>query len=183
MKLISLLLLFLSINAFGAGKVQNSDVKSLSEVGNVSSRLINDTKIHSTVSATQLSALLSNLVKQVIPWAIASPASGDEQPWIKIPYAHTIVAAYAVAKTAGTTATTINIYRSTQANIDGSPSWSSIFSTALTMDANERSSATAATPSVISAASGAANDHYKVDVTSVGTGIEDLTVELVVTTN
>lgn len=118
---------------------------------------------------------------QVVSWAMAgSLITGDALPWIRVPYGHTLVEAYALLKTAGSTATTVNIYYCSQTNIDGTPSWSSIFSTAITIDANEKSSNTAAAPNVIAPLSAArsANDHYKAEVTVVGTGAADLTVVL-----
>lgn len=174
----------MATSVFAAGKIQNADVKSLSEVGNVSSRLINDTKLHSTISGTQLSSLLTNLVKFVAPFYIGTVETGDKSPWIQLPFAHTIASTYAIAKTAGSSASTINIYRMTQAEAQGGASvWTSIFSTPITLDANEHSTATAATAAVISGASGAANDHYKMEFTTVGTSVDDVTVEMVITTN
>lgn len=64
-KLISTLLIWSlagSQAAFGAGRIQNSDVKSLAEVGGTAnaSRLINATKIYDTVNNQQLSTSISS---------------------------------------------------------------------------------------------------------------------------
>jgi hypothetical protein len=63
MKYIALFLLLISTQAMGAGKIQNADVKSLSEItaaGGTSAQLINDTKIYLTGSSKQLSTAISD---------------------------------------------------------------------------------------------------------------------------
>lgn len=179
------LLLLLSANALAAGKVQNADVKSLTEVGGVASRLINDTKIYSTNTSTQLSSLMTNLIKQVIPFVYSGfPTTGDNQPWIQIPFAHTVSSVSAVAKTSGSTGSTINIYRASAASVNsGTPVWSSILSTAVSIDTSKITSAASAVQPVVSSPSGSVGDYYKMEFTSVGTDIKDVTIELVITTN
>lgn len=103
---------------------------------------------------------------------------GDSTPWVRVPFNHTLISAYAVLKTAGSTPTTVNIYYCPQATLDSSPVWTSIFSTALTLDANERSSNTAATAAVLTGTTRDANDHYKMEITAVGTGAKSATVSL-----
>jgi hypothetical protein len=117
----------------------------------------------------------------VIPWVLNAPATGDNQPWVQIPFSHKIVGVYAVAKTAGSSASTFNIYKATQAQVDGSISWASIFTTALTLDSGERSTNTAAVPHVVnpSQISDISGTHYKVECTVVGTGAANITINLV----
>jgi len=119
--------------------------------------------------------------RQIIAWAFTSqPTTGDTQPWLRVPFDHTLVSAYAVCKTAGSTQTTINIYYNPQSTIDSGPSWTTIFSTPITIDNTKRTSAGSATPPVINPAAAVrnTNDHYKVEVTTVGTGISDVSVIL-----
>jgi hypothetical protein len=62
-KIMSLLLaelILLSGPGFAAGRIQDSDVKSLSEVGNTASKLISSTKIYDVLNAQQLSASIAN---------------------------------------------------------------------------------------------------------------------------
>lgn len=119
--------------------------------------------------------------RQMIAWAYTgSPTTGDTQPWLVVPFAHTLVNAYAVCKTAGSTQTVIQINYNPQSSIDGSPSWTNIFSTNLTIDASKRSSLGSATQPVINSAlaSRNANDYYQVDMTTAGSGVSDVAVVL-----
>lgn len=65
-KIISLVTLFLMLNAsnsFAVGKVQNEDVKTLTELtnaGSTAAHLINDTKIYDTTNSQQLSTSISS---------------------------------------------------------------------------------------------------------------------------
>ena len=62
-KQISMLLILLTIlppQAFAAGRIQDSDVKSLTDAGGVASRLINSTKIYDVLNAQLLSASIAN---------------------------------------------------------------------------------------------------------------------------
>jgi hypothetical protein len=119
--------------------------------------------------------------RQIIAWAFTGqPAVGDTQPWLRVPFDHTLVSAYAVCKTAGSTQSTINIYFNPQSSIDTGPSWTSVFSTPITIDNAKRSSLGSAVQPVLSAGTvvRSTNDHYKVEVTTVGTGITDISVIL-----
>ena len=113
-------------------------------------------------------------------WSYAAPATGDNLPWLPAKFGSggTIEGAYAVAKTAGSTQTTIEIEKSAQSDIDGTPSWSTIFSTPITLDANERSSETASTPPALGTTTFGGGDHFRLRVTTVGTSLADITVAL-----
>ena len=107
--------------------------------------------------------------------------TGDKAGWLRIENLGAngdILSAYAVLKTAGSTSTTIDILKCSQANIDGVPSWSTIFTNKITIDANERSSNTAATPPSFSATSWSANDHFRINIDAAGTNASELTVML-----
>jgi len=61
MRYIFLLFLALCSTSFAAGKIQDADVKSLTEVGSVAARLINTTKIYDTTNSQQLSTTIAGL--------------------------------------------------------------------------------------------------------------------------
>ena len=83
--------------------------------------------------------------------------------------AFTLSSVVAGLTTQGTTGTTVDV------NKNGA----SIFSTLLTIDANEDTSLTAATPAVISTTSFAAGDKITVDIDAAGTGAKGLKVSLI----
>lgn len=83
--------------------------------------------------------------------------------------AFTLTSVFAGLTTQGTTGTTVDI------NKNGA----SIFSTLLTIDANEDTSLTAATPAVISTTSFAAGDKITVDIDVAGTNAKGLKVSLI----
>lgn len=58
--MLSFLMMVLSLSACAAGRIQDADVKSLTEVGSVASRLINDTKIYATGQSKQLSQAIAD---------------------------------------------------------------------------------------------------------------------------
>lgn len=82
--------------------------------------------------------------------------------------AFTLVSVFAGLSTQGTTGTTVDI------NKNGA----SIFSTPLTIDANEDTSLTAATPAVISTTAFVAGDKITVDIDAAGSGAKGLKVAL-----
>jgi hypothetical protein len=146
-------------------------------------RTIWDTTLGALVVDTGAAWILAgagDTTLNVISWFIPGlPVSGDGHAWLKVPFKHTLISAYAVCKTQGSTLATFDIYRCSQANIDGTISWASIFSTPLTMDSSTQSSSTATTPVVIGSPTGAANDHYKLDATGIAANMADVTVVLV----
>lgn len=126
-------------------------------------------------------AQVERLETQVMNWAYTgTPSTGDVLPWLQVPFDHELVSGYAVAKTAGSTGSTIVIEFATQASIDSAPSFTDVFTTGMTLDATERSTNTAATPAVLdpTLVNRVAGDHYRVRVPTVGTGLSDLTVQL-----
>ncbi len=74
-----------------AGKIQDADVKTLTEVGSTASRLINDTKLYNTGSSEQMSAAISGgtLLKEAAPQTLkqastpSNPASGYNKLYFK----------------------------------------------------------------------------------------------------
>lgn len=114
----------------------------------------------------------------VVPGTIGS---GDPGVWIRIEDAGAagdIISAYAVLGTAGSTATTVDILTCSQTNIDGTPTWTTIFTNKLLLDANERSTNTASTAASLNVTSWTANDHFRLNVDTAGTSAANLTVTL-----
>lgn len=101
---------------------------------------------------------------------------------LRFPYKGKIIDAYATCGTTGLSNTTIEIEKCSQADYDSTPSWESIFYSPLIIDSNKKSNRTSATPYVLKPTSIPVNvdDHFRLNMVGVGTGIKDITVELVV---
>ena len=97
-------------------------------------------------------------------------ATGDNAPWIpnKLTIAYEILGVYAVLKTAPSGLLTIDILKATQASIDtGTPVWTTIFTTKLTVDASELSSNTAAAAAALNGTQlWEPGDHLRVNLDS-----------------
>jgi hypothetical protein len=111
-----------------------------------------------------------------VPGALAT---GDQAPWLPIHFAGTVVSVYAAVKTASTSgAITIDILKCTDPTA-GSPSWTTIFTTKITIDVNERTTETAATPAALNGTQTfAVDDVYRINIDGAGTGAADLTVTM-----
>ena len=108
-------------------------------------------------------------------------ATGDPGIWIRLDEAGAsgdIISAYGVLATDGTTSTTIDILKCSQTNIDGTPSWSTIFTNKLLFDANESSTNTASTAPSLSVTSWTANDHFRLNVDTAGTSAANATIKM-----
>jgi hypothetical protein len=108
-------------------------------------------------------------------------ATGDPAIYIRLDEAGAagdILSAYAILGTPGTSTSTIDILTCTQANIDGTPSWTTIFTNKLLFDANEKSTNTASTAASLNVTQWAANDHFRINVDTAGTDAANLTVKL-----
>lgn len=112
---------------------------------------------------------------------LQAPFTGQTSIWFanKTTLTYDIITAYAVCNgVLGSTATTMRIEKTSQADIDGAASgWASIMSTVLTIDASERSSNTATAP-VFSTTTIAPGEHVRVFVIGAGTGVGDIQVFL-----
>ena len=99
-----------------------------------------------------------------------SITTGTAKVTFRVPYAITLYqiprASLATASTSGNPAIDIN------------KNGASIFSTTLTIDANEKTSVTAATPAVLSTTTFADDDEISMDVDTAGTGAKGLKVTL-----
>jgi|TARA_R110002096_G_scaffold299141_1_gene493589 hypothetical protein len=97
-------------------------------------------------------------------------ATGDGQKEFQMPYNFTITEIYATVKTASSSG--IPSIQIQQNNLD-------ILSTALTIDANEKTSRTATTPVVIADTSLDINGIIEFDIDVIGTGTEGLVIYLI----
>jgi hypothetical protein len=108
---------------------------------------------------------IANLVPIVIQAALSTEtealATGTAVVTFRAPRAMTITAVRASLGTAGT---------STATSIDIKVGGTSILSTPLTIDADEKTSVTAATPAVISTPTVADDAEFTIDINAVGTG-------------
>lgn len=93
--------------------------------------------------------------------------TGTNKATMSLPYAFTVTAVYATLNT---------VSSSGIPTVDINEGGTTILSTKLTIDANEKTSATAATPAVISDASIAANAEIGFDIDVAGTGAKGLKV-------
>lgn len=99
---------------------------------------------------------------------------------VRFPYKGKISNIYATCGSVGTTNTVIQVERCSQSDYDISPVWKSIFSTNLTLDANEKSTNTSEIAYVLDDDSINPNDHFRLNVVGLGEGVEDITLEVVV---
>lgn len=95
--------------------------------------------------------------------------TGANKATMSLPYAFTVTGVYATLNTASSSGTP---------TVDINEAGTTILSTKLTIDASEKTSATAATPAVISDASIAANAEIGFDIDTAGTGAKGLKVWL-----
>lgn len=95
--------------------------------------------------------------------------TGTNKATFSLPYAFTVTSVYATLNTVSSSGTP---------TVDINEAGSTILSTKLTIDANEKTSATAATAAVISDASIAANAEIGFDIDVAGTGAKGLKVFL-----
>lgn len=93
--------------------------------------------------------------------------TGTNKATFSLPYAFTVTGVYATLNTVSSSGTP---------TVDINEAGTTILSTKLTIDANEKTSGTAATPAVISDASIAANAEIGFDIDTAGTGAKGLKV-------
>lgn len=109
---------------------------------------------------------------------IQSPSSGSTSVLFanKTALTFDIVSFYAMTTgTVATTLTTISLEKMSQSIVDGAfTPWTTITAPNLTIDANERSSNTAATPVTIGTTTLAAGEHLRMNVIAAGSGIGDI---------
>jgi hypothetical protein len=109
-----------------------------------------------------------------VPGALAS---GDVGPWIPMLFAGTIKSVYAIVKTASTVgAIAIDILKCTDPTASP-PVWTTIFTTKITIDQDERTTETATVPVELNGTQiFAVDDVYRINVDTEGVGAEDLVV-------
>lgn len=109
---------------------------------------------------------------------VQSPSSGSTSILYanKTGLTYDIVSFYAMTTgSVGTTLTTISLEKMSQATVDGAfTPWTTITSPNLTIDANERSSNTAATPVAFSDPTLANGEHLRMNIITAGSGIGDI---------
>lgn len=109
---------------------------------------------------------------------VQSPSSGSTSVLFanKTSLTFDIVTFYAMTTgTLGTTLTTISLEKMAQTTVDGAfTPWTTITSPNLTIDANERSSNTAATPVTIGTPTLAPGEHLRMNVITAGSSIGDI---------
>ncbi len=108
--------------------------------------------------------------------------TGDQAPWIPIAFAGSVVGVYALVKTASTSgAITVDVLKCADPTA-APPVWTSILSTKITIDQDERTTETALTAAVIKSDGTedfALNDAFRINIDGAGTGAADLTVRMV----
>ncbi|MGG1263862.1 hypothetical protein [Brevibacillus laterosporus] len=97
---------------------------------------------------------------------------------VRFPYRGKIVDVYASCGIIGSGDTVLSVEKCIQENYDNLPSWNSI--TDVTIEANEKSTRTSTVPFKLSDEKVNEGDHFRINVTDVGDGIEDITVEIIV---
>ena len=106
--------------------------------------------------------------------------SGVAKLEIRFPYEGQITEVYGSAMKPGATRTVFKIEKCSQEDYDTTPVWTDILGKDLTLDPDEKSSNTAASPYAIAIPKIEKNDHFRINVAELGEGIEGVTIELVV---
>lgn len=101
---------------------------------------------------------------------------------LRFPYKGKILDVYTTCGTVGTSSTVIDIERCTQSDYDGTPTWRSIFSNLVTIDGNKKSNKSSISPYGVNPTqiNVEENDHFRINLVQVGSGVKDITVELVI---
>ena len=97
---------------------------------------------------------------------------------LRFPHEGRIVDVYATCGVTGSTDTHLDIEKCSDTDYNETPSWSSIFSSDLFVDANKKSSKTSTNPYSLSSDVVNVDDHFRVNVVNAGEGVEDITVEV-----
>lgn len=130
----------------------------------------------------QVDAALADASNRIIVFVIPGLLrQGVQKLEIRFPFNGTITKVYASCAVLSTDPTTISVEKNSQVIIDsGNPEsgWQSIFSTNLTIDGNKKTNNTSQLPYVISNSIVEKNDHFRLNLISIGDGIKDLTVEV-----
>lgn len=100
---------------------------------------------------------------------------------MRFPFDGQITEVYASCAKAGTGRTVFQIEKCSQADYDTAPNWVNIFSSDLVIEDGEKSSKTSTTPYTVSIPQINKDDHFRINVTEVGDGIEGVTIEVMVT--
>lgn len=130
----------------------------------------NDTSIATTAFVTNAVAKQSEVLIIAVSDETTAITTGAAKVTFRMPFAMSVTAVRASLTTASTSGIpAINV----------NESGTSIFSTTLTIDANELTSTTAATPAVISDSSLADDAQMTVDIDTAGTGAKGLKVYLI----
>lgn len=98
----------------------------------------------------------------------------------RFPYKGRLVNVYASCGAVGSTKTEIVVERCSQEDYDASPHWVAIFATNLTFDPSAKSTNSSSVPYVLADDHVNPNDHFRINVVKLGSGIEDITLEVVV---
>ncbi|MCY8015514.1 hypothetical protein [Bacillus haynesii] len=107
---------------------------------------------------------------------------GEVHTELRFPYQGKVLDVYASCGTPGLKRTVIDIEKCTQSDYDTTPSWKSIFTDKLVIEANKKSSRSSNVPYTLKPAFDkvSENEHFRVNINEAGEGVKDITVELVV---
>jgi hypothetical protein len=100
---------------------------------------------------------------------------------MRFPFEGQITEVYVSTSKVGSTRTVFQIEKCAQADYDTTPVWTNIFSHDLVIEANEKSNNTSSTPYSVSLTKVDKNDHFRINIAELGTDIEGVTIEVMVT--
>jgi hypothetical protein len=111
----------------------------------------------------------------VIPGIVRTGVQGVE---IKFPFNGLIFDIYANNGTPGATDTIIGIQKCSEADYDSSPVWEDVLTNNIILESGEKSSKTSSTSYIINTEEVNTNDHFRLNIDTLGDGLRDLTVEI-----
>ncbi|GAA0376626.1 hypothetical protein [Bacillus horti] len=129
------------------------------------------------LNSIKINSLKARTMVFVLPGHLASSASGIE---LRFPEKGRIVDIYASCSTRGSTDTIMTIEKCNQIDYDTNPYWVNILSSNIILNAHSKSTNTSASLPIAVQPNVEKNDHFRINVLSVGQGIAGVTVEVVV---
>ena len=133
--------------------------------------------VHGYNRATLNKAKINRIDQKVIVFVVKGKlVDGIQTNDIRFPFQGEVIEVQANCSTVGTTPTIFNVEKVSQSILESGGAWT-IVAEDVTIDANEKVNNPSYTLGDLTANK---NDYYRINVTSVGDGIEDVTIEVVI---
>lgn len=119
---------------------------------------------------------------RIIVLVLTGVVQGASKYEIRFPLDGQVTEVYASCITPGTTDTIIQVEKCSHADFISTPVWTSILGQDVVFEAGNNSSDTSSLPHTVTVPKVDKNDHFRLNVLQVGSGIEGVTLEVVIRT-